>query len=127
MPMTRIETGAGWLGERQPAMIEAVQRALVDALKLPESDRDIVLSEHQHRIVPPGRSPKYTRIEVLLFAGRSPDTKRRLYRLICNNLEALGVPRNDIKIALVDVPREDWGIRGGQSAADVDLGFAVEV
>lgn len=127
MPMTRIETGACWLGERQQEMIEAVQSALSAALHLPDWDRDVVLSEHAHRLVPPGRSERYTRVEVLLFAGRSAAAKRRLYALICDNLAALGVPRNEIKIALVEVPRENWGIRGGQSAADVDLGFEVEV
>jgi multidrug resistance efflux pump len=32
-----------------------------------------------------------------------------------------------IKIALVDIPRENWGVRGGQCAADIDLGFEIEV
>ena len=127
MPMTRIETGAGWLGERQQELIEAVQSALKAALKLPDWDRDVVLSEHAHRIVPPGRSERYTRVEVLLFDGRSPLAKRRLYAAIVDNLAALGVPRSEVKIARVEVPRENWGIRGGQCAADVELGFEIEV
>lgn len=129
MPFTRIETGDGWVRGRHQAVIEAVQEALVAALKLPESDRDIVLYEHppHARIVPPGRSPAYTRIEVVLFSGRSHEAKRRLYGLICDNLAALGVPRDDIKVVLIDSPRENWGIRGGRSAADVDLGFEVGV
>jgi phenylpyruvate tautomerase PptA (4-oxalocrotonate tautomerase family) len=127
MPMTRIETGSGWLAERQQEMIEAVQSALKAALQLPDWDRDVVLSENAHRIVPPGRSERYTRVEVLMFAGRSVAAKRRLYGMICDNLAALGVPRNDVKIVLVDVPRENWGIRGGQCAADVELGFTVEL
>jgi len=127
MPMTRIETGAGWIGDRHVAVIEAVQRALKAALALPEWDRDVVVSEHPHRIVPPGRSERYTRVEVLLFAGRSPAAKRRLYTMICDNLAALGVPKADLKIALVEIPRENWGVRGGQCAADIELGFEVEV
>ena len=43
------------------------------------------------------------------------------------NLEAFGVPAQDVKVALIDVPRENWGIRGGQAACDVDLGFEVAV
>jgi phenylpyruvate tautomerase PptA (4-oxalocrotonate tautomerase family) len=129
MPMTRIETGQGWIGERYQAVIEAVQSALAAALKLPAWDRDVMLYEvpPHHRLVPPGKSEKYTRIEVVLFAGRSAAAKRRLYAMICDNLAALGVPRTDIKIGLIDCPRENWGIRGGQSAVDVDLGFEVEV
>lgn len=129
MPMTRIDTGEGWIGDRHQAVIEAVQSALAAALKLPAWDRDIVLTEHpsRARIVPPGRSAKYTRVEIALFAGRSSAAKRRLYAMICDSLEALGVPRQEIKIALIEVPRENWGVRGGQSAADIDLGFEVEV
>jgi phenylpyruvate tautomerase PptA (4-oxalocrotonate tautomerase family) len=129
MPMTRIETGEGWIGDRHRAVIEAVQAALADALRLPDWDCDIVLNEiaGTRRVVPPGRSERYTRIEVMMFSGRSVGAKRRLYARICDNLEALGVPRHEIKIALVEAPRENWGIRSGQSALDVDLGFEVEV
>jgi phenylpyruvate tautomerase PptA (4-oxalocrotonate tautomerase family) len=129
MPCTRIETGEGWIRGQHQAVIEAVQQALLGALKLPDSDRDIVLYEHpaHARIIPRGRSPAYTRIEVVLFSGRSHAAKRRLYAMICDNLAALGVPRDDIKVVLVESPRENWGIRGGKSAADVDLGFEIGV
>lgn len=30
-------------------------------------------------------------------------------------------------ILLREIPREDWGIRGGQAGSDIDLGFVVEV
>jgi hypothetical protein len=30
-------------------------------------------------------------------------------------------------ITLHELPRENWGIRGGQAATDVDLGFKVDV
>jgi phenylpyruvate tautomerase PptA (4-oxalocrotonate tautomerase family) len=39
----------------------------------------------------------------------------------------LGVPSDDIKITLIEVPPENWGIRGGQPASEVDLGFKIEV
>jgi phenylpyruvate tautomerase PptA (4-oxalocrotonate tautomerase family) len=39
----------------------------------------------------------------------------------------LGVDPRDVLIVLNEIPLENWGIRGGQSAADVDLGFALDV
>jgi hypothetical protein len=39
----------------------------------------------------------------------------------------LGIPRDHVMIVLHEVPRENWGIRGGQAACDVDLGFKVGV
>jgi phenylpyruvate tautomerase PptA (4-oxalocrotonate tautomerase family) len=43
------------------------------------------------------------------------------------NLTSFDVPPRDVKIALIEVPAENWGIRGGQIACDVDLGFEIRV
>ena len=128
MPNTTIETGTGWVTDT-PALIEAVQSALCEALLLPEWDRTLRLIEHapDHFAVPPGRGPRYTLIEVTMFSGRSIAAKRALYRAIVRNLGSLGVPSDDIKITLIEVPPENWGIRGGQPASEVDLGFKIEV
>ncbi|NJH96449.1 tautomerase family protein, partial [Salmonella enterica subsp. enterica serovar Anatum] len=61
------------------------------------------------------------------FAGRTLDTKRNLYRSIVENLSVLGIPKDHIKILLREIPAENWGIRGGQAACDVDLGFDIQV
>ena len=61
------------------------------------------------------------------FAGRSLDAKRELYRTIAGNLEALGIPKDHVKIVLHEVPRENWGIRGGQAGSDVELGYKIDV
>jgi phenylpyruvate tautomerase PptA (4-oxalocrotonate tautomerase family) len=128
MPNTTIETRTGWIDDPS-AVIEAVQAALREALRLPEWDRTLRLIEHpaSHFAVPPGRGPRYTLIEITLFSGRSRTAKRALYGAIVRNLGALGVPALDIKIALIEVPPENWGIRGGQPASEVDLGFEINV
>lgn len=38
-----------------------------------------------------------------------------------------GIEGNDIMIVLHEVPLENWGIRGGKPASEVDLGFKVDV
>jgi phenylpyruvate tautomerase PptA (4-oxalocrotonate tautomerase family) len=62
-----------------------------------------------------------------MFAGRSLDAKRHLYRAVVRNLGRLGIPPSDVLIALREVALENWGIRGGTPASDVDLGFEVDV
>ncbi len=128
MPNTRIETRAGWVADAS-AVIDAVQAALREALQLPEWDRTLRLVEHaaSHFAVPPGRGPRYTLVEVTMFAGRSMAAKRALYQAVVRNLGALGVPAPDIKITLIEVPPENWGIRGGQPASEVELGFEIKV
>lgn len=128
MPSTRITTGL-WARGREQEVIESVQLALLSALRIPDYDRDIVLDIYEAgaRIVPTGRTELYTRIEVALFSGRSLEAKRRLYKTLVANLSELGVPATEIKIILFEVPAENWGLRGGHPASEVDLGFKIDV
>jgi phenylpyruvate tautomerase PptA (4-oxalocrotonate tautomerase family) len=128
MPSTRIVTGS-WARGSERKVIEAVQSALVSALKLPEKDRDVVIDTYDEtsRIVMTGRSQRYTRVEVTLFAGRSMEAKRALYRAVVANLAGLGVPETEVKTILIEVPTENWGLRGGYPASELDLGFKIDV
>jgi phenylpyruvate tautomerase PptA (4-oxalocrotonate tautomerase family) len=128
MPNTLIATRAGWITD-PAAVIDAVQSALREALKIPEWDRTLRLIEHpsSHFAVPPGRGEKFTLVEINMFAGRSMAAKRALYQAIVRNLGALGVPALDIKISLLEIAPENWGIRGGLPASEVELGFKVDV
>ncbi|WP_407528265.1 tautomerase family protein [Methylobacterium oryzisoli] len=128
MPSTRIETRAGWLGERRRDLIEAVQAALIDGFLIPERDRCVRLLEFEPGafIVPPDRGTSYMVVEVTLFSGRSLDAKRRFYRSVVERTGRLGVPASDIKIILLEVPPENWGL-SGLPASEIDLGFKVDV
>ena len=129
MPDVRIETRQGWIGDRKIAILDAVHAAMVEAIKIPSDDRSLRLVEHAPEcfVIPPARSEKYTLVEITLFAGRSLDAKRALYKAIVRSLERLGVPPLDVKITLIEVPVENWGIRGGHAGCDIDLGFDVRV
>jgi len=111
--------------------MEAVHSALREAFRLLPGDRNVRLIAHApHRFAcPPDRTQPdlYTHISIDAFAGRSLDAKRSLYRGIVEKLEALGIPRDHVKILLREIPKEDWGIRGGQAACDVELGFKIDV
>lgn len=128
MPSTRITTGA-WARGSEAGVIEAVQSALLSSLHIPDYDRDVVLDlyETSNRIVPTGRSERYTRIEIILFSGRSLEAKKQLYEALVANLSNLGVPPDQVKTVLIEVPAENWGLRGGQPASEIDLGFKVDV
>jgi len=41
-------------------------------------------------------------------------------------LAAFGLAPNEIKVMLIEVPRENWGLRG-MPGSEVQLGFKVEV
>ena len=131
MPSVVIEIRRKIPAEAETALIDAVHTALRDAFRIFADDKDVRLIAHEpHRFAcPPSRSrPElWTLVTIDAFAGRSLDAKRALYRAIVANLEALGVPRDHVKIVLREIPRENWGVRGGQAASDVDLGFKIDV
>ena len=130
MPSVLIEVRKQYTREQEAGLIEAVHAALVNAFKIKPGDRNVRLVVHEpHRFAcPPCEQPDaYTFVPIEAFAGRSLDAKRSLYSGIVAALEPFSIPKNHVLIVVHDVPREDWGIRGGQAACDVDLGFKVDV
>jgi phenylpyruvate tautomerase PptA (4-oxalocrotonate tautomerase family) len=131
MPSVLIEVRRQYTREQESGVMEAVHSALRDAFKIKASDRHVRFVVHEpHRFeCPPDREkPDYvTHVSIDALAGRSLDAKRNLYKAIVANLEPFGIPPSHVKIALREIARENWGIRGGQAACDVDLGFKVEV
>jgi phenylpyruvate tautomerase PptA (4-oxalocrotonate tautomerase family) len=128
MPATRIETRTGWINGRRAELLEAVQRALVEGIRIPEEDRCIRLYELPAEAVlaPPGTTDKYTVVEVSMFKGRSLEAKRRLYSALARELAAFGLERRDVKVLIHELVRENWSV-GGVALSDVELGFTVEV
>jgi phenylpyruvate tautomerase PptA (4-oxalocrotonate tautomerase family) len=131
MPTVLIEVRRPYTPEQEMGLMEAVHAALREAFKIKPGDRDVRLIVHEpHRFACPPACEKpeaFTLIGIDAFAGRSVDAKRNLYRAIVANLEPFGIPKDHVKIVLREQPRENWGIRGGQAACDVDLGFKVDV
>jgi phenylpyruvate tautomerase PptA (4-oxalocrotonate tautomerase family) len=131
MPSVLIEVRRQYTRHEEGGLMEAVHSALREAFKIKASDRLVRLVVHEpHRFeCPPDcEKPEYvTLVTIDAFAGRSLEAKRNLYKAIVTNLEPFGIPRSHVKIALREVPRENWGISGGQAGCDVDLGFKVEV
>jgi phenylpyruvate tautomerase PptA (4-oxalocrotonate tautomerase family) len=131
MPGVLIEVRKTRPPEQEIALMEAVHAALVSAFRILPTDRDVRLLVHApHRFACPphlAQPELFTLVSIDAFGGRSLDAKRALYRTIVENVGALGIPRDHVKILLRELPRENWGVRGGQAACDVELGFKIDV
>jgi phenylpyruvate tautomerase PptA (4-oxalocrotonate tautomerase family) len=129
MPLVRIEILKGRPTAERRRLLQAVHAALVEAFGIPQDDRTQRLIEHdpENFEIPPGQSENYTLVEITAFPGRSPTAKRALYKAMVRNLGEVGIPTSDILIVLHEPSMENWGIRGGQSADEVDLGFRLDV
>ena len=131
MPWALIEVRRVCSLEEEFAMIDAVHGALVAAFQIPAEDKHVRLQVHESQrfAYPPTlERPEYaTLVSIDCFAGRSVEAKRKLYNEIVERLEPFGIPRDHVSITLRESATENWGIRGGQAACDVALGFTVNV
>jgi len=111
------------------ALVDAVNRAMIQALRVPEDSHPVRLQEYaaESFLIPKASGARFTLVEATIFSGRSLETKRSLYRAIIENLGALGIAPEDIRTVLYEVPRENWGLKGGIPASEIDLGFEVEI
>lgn len=128
MPSTRIETRAGWIAGRHEAIIAAVQRALVEGIRIPAEDLHIRILEYPAgtMAVPEDRGARATLIEISMFAGRTIEAKRRLYAALQREMTAFELGPRDLKVVIHDEPRENWSV-GGKALSDVELGFKIDV
>ena len=127
MPLVKIEIRTGKSIEYKKALLDGVHQALVQALKIPDIDRKQRLYELDVDNFE-NKTDNATLIEITMFKGRSFAAKKELYRAIINILSKNpGIRGEDITIVLNEQPLENWGIRGGKPANEVDIGFKIEV
>jgi len=112
--------------ERMSATIHA---CVVEALQYPLDKRfhRFITLDADDFLYGPGRSEKYTIIEISMFEGRSVEAKKALIRLIFAKLEQeLQIAPNDVEITIFETPRQNWGIRG-QLGDEMALNYTVTV
>jgi phenylpyruvate tautomerase PptA (4-oxalocrotonate tautomerase family) len=129
MPIVTINLRKGRTGDEKKRIFDAVHDALVFAFKIPETDRTQKMVEFEDDAfeIPAGKTACYTIIEIAVFPGRSRDAKRELFRMIAEKLDTLGLPANDVFILLNEQPLDNWGIRGGRMASEIQLGYELKV
>jgi 4-oxalocrotonate tautomerase family enzyme len=129
MPLVKIEIEKGFGADYSKAILDGVHNALVECIRIPDHDRRQRLYElDPEHFDHTGRSRQYTIIEITMFKGRSFEAKKALYAAITSNLEKNpGIPGNDISIVIHEPSLENWGIRGGKPASELDLGFSINI
>ncbi|MCS5707954.1 tautomerase family protein [Candidatus Berkiella cookevillensis] len=130
MPFVLLEVRKKYSPEQEIALMNAVHSAIQDAFKKPDDINIRLLAHEPHRFPAPSTKTHpelYMNISIDCIAGRSIAAKRNLYRLIIENLGQFGIPKDHVKILLRETSSENWGIRGGQAACDVELGYTIEV
>ena len=129
MPLVKVSLLKRKSKEDKKAIMDAIHAALIEAFKIPENDRNLRILEFEPENfdIPEGKTSNYTLIEIVAFPGRSPDAKRKLYKTIVQNLKELDIKPSDLLIVLKEPPLDNWGIRGGFPASEIDLGYKLDV
>lgn len=129
MPIVKLSMIKGRTASEKSNVITRIQTSLVESFRIPEYDKNFRVMEFNKEdfVLPPGKSDKYILIEITIFPGRSINAKRLLYARIVDNLKQLDIEPKDIFIILYEEPLDNWGIRGGYPASEIDLGFELKV
>lgn len=117
------------INSNRAVLSATIQRVLGEAIGTPlekKFQRFIVL-DSENFIYPDDRTANYTIIEVLMFAGRTPETKKNLIRLLYQHLEAeVKIAPQDLEITLIEIPSANWGIRG-LPGDELKLNYKIDV
>ena len=129
MAQVKIYGERAHLTRVRTVLSDAIQGCLVDALGLPASKRfqRFIALDAADFIHPPDRSAGYTIVEISMFAGRSPEARRRLLELLMTRVpERAGIAAQDLEITLFETPPANWGIRG-QTGDRLTLPYQIEL
>lgn len=115
MPQVKIYALRENIARNRTALSNAIHASIVEALNYPPEKRfhRFMPLDAADFIFPADRSRNYIVIEIVLFAGRSAAAKKALIKaLVVNIPAACGIAPTDIEAVLIEMPRENWCIRG---------------
>jgi len=119
MPLVKIEIIKGHSEDYKATLFKSIHDALVSALSMQEgncSQRLYELDECDF-MRSPGKTEKFTLIELTIFSGRSTEMKKDVIVEITRSLgERLQIEPADVFIVINEQPRENWGFRGIQAS-----------
>jgi 4-oxalocrotonate tautomerase len=122
MPLVRISLKRSESEGFAERVGEAVHRAMVEAIGIPDGDHFQVITEHDEGLVYDptflgiNRTPGIVFIQITLAAGRSTDLKKKLYKTIADQLaDSAGVRPEDVFISLLEVLPENFSFGNGEA------------
>lgn len=114
MPLVQVDMSRAMYDRYAKAMSPEIQKACVEELAAPVNDKfQVFRPRDEGELV---FDPTYGNvdrrdlvlIQVLMVHKYSADIKRKFYRNLVLKLEALGIRREDIQIAVTENGFEDW-------------------
>lgn len=128
MAQVKIYARRVHLARMREALSDAIHEVLQETLGLPADKRfqRFLALDDADLIHPPDRGDGYTIVELVMFAGRTHETKRACLRRLMKEVPAAtGIPVDDLEIVILESPKAHWGIRG-MVGDELQLDYKVE-
>lgn len=106
-----------------------IHSCAMDALGMPEDKKAhrFIHLDKDDFIMPGGRTEAYTILEISMIEGRSPETKKKLIRLLFDRIqEQVGITHMDLEICIYESPSCNWGFRG-MHGDEIKLNYEINV
>ena len=120
MPFVRISLKGNRSEKERLSIGDAVHRAMVKAIGIPEGDRFQVITEHGADLVYDAgylnihRTDGIIMVQITLATGRTVEQKKALFKTVADFLaEEQGFRKEDVFINLVETSRENWSFGNG--------------
>jgi phenylpyruvate tautomerase PptA (4-oxalocrotonate tautomerase family) len=120
MPLIHISLRAGKPEAYRQAIFDSLYRAMREALDVPEGDEFMTITEHDAASFRCGsaygvvRSDDAVLIQITVFASRTAEQKKALYRRIADLLgENPGIRPEDVFVNVLDAAKENWSVGHG--------------
>ena len=129
MPQIKIYGLPKNIESKRFALSHAIQVALKLAIGTPNEKRfqRFIVLDPENFIFPTDRTSDYIIIEIIMFEGRSVETKKKLIRTLQEKItQTTDIKPQDIEITLIETPKANWGIRG-VTGDELDLNYKVDI
>jgi hypothetical protein len=120
MPLIRIDLTSDRDRTQRRAIADAIHRAIVDVLAIPVRDRFQIITAHDPADIIAEddglgfeRSPAVVIVHVFTQAGRTVETKQRLFDAIAREVGLVGVDGADLFCAVSENGAQDWSFGFG--------------
>lgn len=121
MPLVRIDVIEGRTDKELVQLADVIQEVLIETFAAPELDRYQIIHEHKKGLIKAlDTGLGYTRTDKIVIIqithqGRNREQKEKMYSVMSQKLEGIGIPRTDLIISLTENTKEDWSFGLGRA------------
>ena len=129
MAQIKIYGVSSYLDTLREKLSDVIHNCVVLALEMPKDKRAhrFIGLEKENFMMPGGRTDAYTIIEITMIEGRTVETKKKLIRLLFDQIrDEVGISHQDLEICILESPAANWGFRG-MHGDEVKLNYKVKI